>query len=151
MRRRDVNIFLFFIFFTDYCQMSSTSIPTTTASGMHSCLHICGSHTGTEVPTPSAGNTVRLTSPIYARPLFWYLQETAVKSTCLTLARSPAPTTQATTTTPPTVPGSSEYNMAKESSCPSHSWSEQITTAILPSLTQCDGLRILDLFFLSSF
>lgn len=42
--------------FTDYCRTSTTPAPTT---GMHSCLHTCGSYTVTAVPTPSAGNTDR--------------------------------------------------------------------------------------------
>lgn len=135
--------FPFLQFFTDYCQVPSTPKPTTAVSGMHSCPHICGSYT---VQGPSAGDTVRLNNTINARLLFWHFQETAAKSTCLTLAPSPAPTTQATTTTPPTVPGSSECNMAKKSSCPSHLWSEKTTTPILAPLIQCDGSKILDCF-----
>ena len=106
-----------FPFFSDYCQTSSPPVSTTAASGIHSSLHICGSSIATALPTPSLPN---MNNTIYSQLLFWHLQETAVKITCLTSAPSIAQTTLATTTTPPTAPGSSEWNMARKSSCPSH-------------------------------
>lgn len=135
-------------FFTDYCWRPTTA-PITATTGKHVCLHICDSDTIALISRPLACNTGWWKCPVSAW-LLLHFQETAVKNICLTLEPSPAQTTQATTTAPPTVPGSSEYNMTKKSSCLLHSWSEQMTT---PSLgitnTPCNGMKILYCFCLS--